>query len=447
MKGEPGALPLMSFALRDLFEVEKTEKGKPMDLTLPEYLRRGGIESALERHANQVFANFSPEQQELARGVFSRLIEVGQGRQDTRRTAVFTELIPAGKDAATVTAIVDALAREGARLLTASSGRDDEAGTPTETTVTIAHEKLIDAWPWLRQLVDENRQAIALQNQIANDAQAWAKDKDAGYLYRGGRLAQVEEKLTELAPNLNDLSQQFVQASLTERQREIEEKEARERQKLEHQRALAETQRQRAEEAEQAAAKQNRLTRIAFAVGGVALLLFFIAGFAGLASINSAEQANASAFLAATNEAHALTSANLAATKEAEALVAQATAISAQATTTAELNRAISESTQNLWAFNWYLIKNRAPGEYGDSNGNRAVNRENYLLTLNGLDLTSDRDMQNDLESLIAMVEEAEAFSQPYYNMVLTEEIRIAFNALVTQITKRAIENGINVNE
>jgi hypothetical protein len=31
MKGEPGALPLMSFALRDLFEVEKTEKGKPMD--------------------------------------------------------------------------------------------------------------------------------------------------------------------------------------------------------------------------------------------------------------------------------------------------------------------------------------------------------------------------------------------------------------------------------
>ena len=53
MKGEPGALPLMSFALRDLFEAEKTKKGEPLDLTLPAYLERGGIESALERHADQ----------------------------------------------------------------------------------------------------------------------------------------------------------------------------------------------------------------------------------------------------------------------------------------------------------------------------------------------------------------------------------------------------------
>ena len=60
MKGEPGALPLMSFALRDLFEAEKSAKGKPMDLTLPEYLQRGGIESALERHANKVFEDVTP---------------------------------------------------------------------------------------------------------------------------------------------------------------------------------------------------------------------------------------------------------------------------------------------------------------------------------------------------------------------------------------------------
>ena len=70
MKGEPGALPLMSFALRDLFEAEKSEKGKPMDLTLPEYLDRGGIESALERHANKVFDDFSDEQKTLATGCF-----------------------------------------------------------------------------------------------------------------------------------------------------------------------------------------------------------------------------------------------------------------------------------------------------------------------------------------------------------------------------------------
>jgi hypothetical protein len=291
MKGEPGALPLMSFALRDLFEAEKTKKGEPMDLTLPEYLHRGGIEKALERHANQVFAHFSAEQQALAKTIFSRLIEVGQGRVDTRRTAVFSELIPAGQNAAAVSQVIDSLAREGARLLTTSGGHDQETDTPTAATVTIAHEKLIDAWPWLRQLVDENREAIALQNQIAADAQAWAEEKDAGYLNRGGRLAQVEEKLAKLAPSLNELSQQFVQASLAERQREIDEKEARERQKLEQERALAQAQRHRAEEAEQAAVKQSRLTRIAFAVGSVALILAIVAGIAGVWAAYSAAQA------------------------------------------------------------------------------------------------------------------------------------------------------------
>jgi hypothetical protein len=226
MKGEPGALPLMSFALRDLFEAEKGQKGQPIHLTLKKYLDRGGVESALERHADQVLARFSEEQQELAKGVFSRLVEIGQGRLDTRRTAVLDELTPVGKDAAEVAAIVDSLARESARLLTVSAGHDKESSEPAQITVTMAHEKLIDAWPWLRRLVDENRELIALQNQITADAQAWEGKQDAGYLYRGGRLAQVEEKLAEIQPGLTELSHQFIQASIaakeTEQQAETE---------------------------------------------------------------------------------------------------------------------------------------------------------------------------------------------------------------------------------
>jgi WD40 repeat protein len=220
MKGEPGALPLMSFALRDLFETERGLKGEPMHLTFKKYLDRGGVENALERHADQVLARFSEEQQELAKSVFSRLVEIGQGRVDTRRTAVLDELTPAGKDAAEVAAVVDSLAREGARLLTVSGRHDNQRDEPGHIAVTLAHEKLIDAWPWLRRLVDENRELIALQNQVASDAQAWARQQDAGYLYRGGRLAQMEEKLAELGMNLNELSQQFIQASLDAKEAE-----------------------------------------------------------------------------------------------------------------------------------------------------------------------------------------------------------------------------------
>ena len=218
MKGEPGALPLMSFALRDLFEAEKTVQGEKMDLTLAEYLSHGGLASALERHANKVFDNFSDEQKILAHNVFSKLIEVGQGRVDTRRTATFAELVPAGVDKDLVADVIGKLSQEDIRLITTGDVNDDEASpddlTHTKATVTIAHEKLIDAWPWLRKLVDENREIILLQNQINNDAQAWNKEGDTGFLYRGGRLLHVEEKLDVLRPNLDDLSLQFIQASL-----------------------------------------------------------------------------------------------------------------------------------------------------------------------------------------------------------------------------------------
>ncbi|MCP4416368.1 MAG: hypothetical protein GY805_07085 [Chloroflexi bacterium] len=118
----------MSFALLDLFEAEKMAKDKPMDLTLEGYLQRGGIEKALERHANKVFDDFTDEQKVLARGVFSKLIEVGQGRADTRRTAALNELIPAGTEREAVEAVVNVLAN--GRLITTSgkkAGEDEES--------------------------------------------------------------------------------------------------------------------------------------------------------------------------------------------------------------------------------------------------------------------------------------------------------------------------------
>ena len=265
MKGEPGALPLMSFALRDLFEVEKTTKGQPMDLTLPEYLQRGGIEQALERHANAVFAGFTEEQKGVAKAVFSRLIEIGQGRQDTRRTAVFSELVPAGRSVEEVSAVVETLAREGARLLTTSGV--SEADSATSTNVTIAHERLIDAWPWLRQLVDENRDAIALQNQIAHDAQAWAEKHDAGYLYRGGRLAQVQDKLQELEANLDEVSHQFIAASIeaAEAAKQAESERIKEQESLRQEQANA--------------SRFRRLTRWLSVAVGVAVVATIIALF------------------------------------------------------------------------------------------------------------------------------------------------------------------------
>ena len=203
MKGEPGALPLMQFALKDLFDSQQEKSGVPA-LILNDYFQRGGIHKALERHADDSFSKLSKNEQELARSIFSGLIEIGRGTQDTKRTAMFDELVPANTKAENIEAIVQKLA--DARLLTT----DETAG---RDTVAISHEKLIDAWPWLKKLVNENRDVIALQNEIKSDAKEWDEHKrDSSYLYGGARLINAHEHLETKKLVLSGLAQDFVQA-------------------------------------------------------------------------------------------------------------------------------------------------------------------------------------------------------------------------------------------
>ncbi len=216
MKGEPGALPLMSFALKDLFD-SLQEKGGIHALTLNDYLGRGGIQKSLERHADAAFANLNEHEKELTRVIFSGLIEVGRGTQDTKRTAIFDELVPANSKAKEVEVIIQKLA--DARLITTdeSAGRD---------TVTISHEKLIDAWPWLKKLVNENRDVIALQNEIAEDAKEWEEHKnDTSYLYSGARLGTAQEKMKEQKLVLSGLAQEFIEQGITQQEAERKSKE------------------------------------------------------------------------------------------------------------------------------------------------------------------------------------------------------------------------------
>ncbi|MEO5886791.1 MAG: AAA family ATPase, partial [Anaerolineales bacterium] len=217
MRGEPDALPLMQFALKDLFDAKQAEGGV-IALTLKDYLKHGGIHKSLERHADATFAKLSEREQELTRSIFSGLIEIGRGTQDTKRTALFDELIPANTTAEDIGAIVQKLA--DARLVIT----DEQAG---KDTVTISHEKLIEAWPWLKKLVNENRDVIALQNEITSDAKEWDEhDRDASYLYIGARLAGAREQLDAKKLVLSGLAQDFIKEGIALREAERKAKES-----------------------------------------------------------------------------------------------------------------------------------------------------------------------------------------------------------------------------
>jgi hypothetical protein len=214
MRDEPGMLPLLQFALKDLFDARQVP-GSATALTLDNYFARGGLHKSLERHADAAFGKLSDEEQQLARAIFSGLIEIGRGTPDTRRAAALEELLPLAMAVAPAEAVVQKLA--DARLLST----DEQAG---RNSITISHEKLIEAWPWLRKLVDENRAAIALQNQIAEDAQEWNDQRrDASYLYGGVRLANAREQLAAQKIVLSALAQDFVEAGIRAEKDELEE--------------------------------------------------------------------------------------------------------------------------------------------------------------------------------------------------------------------------------
>ena len=219
MNGEPGALPLMSFVLRELFNKEKGLKGEEMDMTLPEYEALGGIQGSLERHAQKLFANLTTEQIKLAPAIFTKLVEVSTtlGQADTRRTATLAELVPKNSSTSPIKAIIDQLAGERARLLTVTA-KSSETDDSAEIMVSLAHEKLISAWPWLQRLIDSNREHIAVQNQINRAAAYWKENgKNSEDLYTGTRLDRALESFEKRLMPFSLLESAFLESSQEKR--------------------------------------------------------------------------------------------------------------------------------------------------------------------------------------------------------------------------------------
>ncbi|MEZ4621778.1 MAG: SUMF1/EgtB/PvdO family nonheme iron enzyme [Caldilineaceae bacterium] len=194
---EPGALPLLSHAL---LETWKRRRGRT--LTLAGYAASGRVQGAIAHTAEAVFTQLAtPQQQAIAKNIFLRLTELGEGAEDTRRRVQLAELMPKPAEKATIEAVLTTLA--DARLVTTDK---DE--------VEVAHEALIRSWPTLRGWLDENREGIRLRHRLLEDAQRWAElEHDREALYSGRRLEQVAEWESTGAFALSTLEQTFLEAS------------------------------------------------------------------------------------------------------------------------------------------------------------------------------------------------------------------------------------------
>jgi len=197
--GEPGALPLMSHALRETWE-----RRDGRTLTVAAYEQSGGVSSAVAQTADAVEEQTPESDRPLLRGVFLRLTELGDDVEDTRRRVRIEELVPQGTSGDAVRTLLERLA--DARLVTLDEG-----------TAEVAHEVLIRRWPTLRRWLEEDREGIRLHRRLSDAAQLWdAAGRESADLYRGTRLDAAAEWATPNGELLNQTERDFLNASVDE---------------------------------------------------------------------------------------------------------------------------------------------------------------------------------------------------------------------------------------
>jgi WD40 repeat protein/DNA-binding SARP family transcriptional activator len=213
--GEPGSLPLLQFALTELFE-----RRKGPVISLEAYREIGGVTSALARAADETFLALPEAAQEATRQLFLRLVTLDEAH-DTRRRVLRAELTALQMEAGPMEAALEAFG--GARLL--SFDRDPQSRAPT---VEVAHEALLREWQRFRGWIDAAREDLRTERRIDAAAREWRESgRNPSFLASGSRLERFETIVEGSAVAIAPDEREFVEASIAERESQRAEEAAR----------------------------------------------------------------------------------------------------------------------------------------------------------------------------------------------------------------------------
>ena len=201
--GKPGSLPLLQFALREMWERQENRT-----IARASYDAIGGVAGALAQQAEKIFLTLTKDGagasvENAFRRLFTRLVTLGEGQEDTRRVVERRELDEEAWKLAQI------LAGKNNRLVVTN------APAPGRETVEVVHEALIRHWPKLVDWIDKDRVFQAWLRQIHGGVALWMQDpSDDGPLLRGGMLVQAEDWLATRHDDLNPEERAFVEASV-----------------------------------------------------------------------------------------------------------------------------------------------------------------------------------------------------------------------------------------
>lgn len=202
---QPGALPLLQYALTDLFE-----RGNTSTLTFSHYHITGGVTGALARRAEELYEGLAPAAQTAARHLFLRLVSVSENTDDTRRRVLWDEVVSLKARHPEVEAVIDLYGKY--RLLTF-----DVDPINRVPTVEVAHEALLRQWERLREWLEDNREDIHHHRRLIAAAHEWMNNnRDSSYLLTGNRLSQFNDWASTADLALTQIEADYLHASLTQ---------------------------------------------------------------------------------------------------------------------------------------------------------------------------------------------------------------------------------------
>jgi WD40 repeat protein len=291
---EPGALPLLSYLLDQLYRCDVLE-AHGNTLTFASYERLGRLEGAIATKAEAVLDGCSPEERSSLKSVLFSLVQMSAAEGDVERAVSRRVPLSTFPPGSAKRKLVDALLHPDARLLVSDAA---DRGNPT---VRVAHEALITRWARAREFVQGNAEALKIRGRIEERYALWHGYQAAAVAAtKGGRAPSLSTSLRAWRARLRHEPGLLVEYDLADGLRLAREH-------------RSDTEPQLIDYIERSAADDRRMrsrsVRVLVAVASVVTVLAILAGAAGLIAMRKEHEAQLQTRLTLEAQARSLTEA------------------------------------------------------------------------------------------------------------------------------------------
>ncbi len=206
-EGQEGVLPLLQFALTEIWE------GLRQGIAPADTLEKiGGVGGALANKTKSLYESLSDVKKNIARSLFLALIELHEDYKSTRRRVSIAELVTRDGDEIAIRETIDCFAKPGVWILVTSCNEQQIE------MVEIAHEALIRNWQDLQEWLKLQWESLRKQRKIEEAARDWQDHHQAkDYLLQGRSLRDAKELIDNLQESdlkVSTLGLKLVKASL-----------------------------------------------------------------------------------------------------------------------------------------------------------------------------------------------------------------------------------------